>query len=94
MADALEQEGELGVQRPSPRVVGGTKSRSREVGNCQVFKSAKVSSVLCLRCGGWEKKHIPVKFVRTLPKVLKTPPQPSKISEDSETSLVAVDLMK
>lgn len=41
-----------------------------------------------------EKHHIPVKFVRTLPKVLKTPPQPSKISEDSEISLVAVDLMK
>lgn len=43
VADALEREGESGVQRPRPRVISGTKGGCLKVGNCRVVvvKSAK-----------------------------------------------------
>lgn len=35
VANALKREGEGGVQRPCPRVVGAAKGRSLKVGNCR-----------------------------------------------------------
>lgn len=76
VADALERQGELDVERLGPGIVGGAERGSGEVGDC-----IRNGSVIMALFALWQD-CVPVKFVRLMPKLLRTPPQPSKIAED------------
>lgn len=88
---ALEDQGEGGAQRPCPGVVGTAEGGSGKIRDCRV---SKARSAFCLSRAVCQcYRYVPVKLVRLVPKLLRTPPQPSKMSEVADNRLVALDLI-